>query len=197
VSTFDLRAPVGDVAWAPASSTVFAAATDSGKVAVFDLERCRDAPVCVQRVARKSRLTRIAFNARHPVLLVGTEHGAVVCLKLSPNLRRTFNPGKRRLPAHLCMPADTGVDPQQAERLLQLVTLDCFGKAVPAFADARTPAGSLYFLYISSGVQRRRPCRTLAPSGGRRCAPPRPPGWMPCWSWRASATRRCRRRTGS
>ena len=93
--SFDLGAPVGDVAWAPFSSTVFAAATDAGRVHVFDLGANRGAAACVQRVARKSRLTKLAFNARHPVLLVGTEHGGVTCLKLSPNLRRSFNQGAR------------------------------------------------------------------------------------------------------
>jgi dynein intermediate chain 1 len=94
VLSFDLRAPVGDVAWAPFSSTVFAAVTDAGKVFVFDLAVSRAAPVCVQKVARKARLTKLAFNAAHPVLLVGTEQGAVTCLKLSPNLRRTHAPGE-------------------------------------------------------------------------------------------------------
>ena len=32
VMTFDLDSPVGDVAWAPYSATVFAAVTDDGKV---------------------------------------------------------------------------------------------------------------------------------------------------------------------
>lgn len=32
VMTFDLNSPVGDVAWAPYSSTVFAAASSDGKV---------------------------------------------------------------------------------------------------------------------------------------------------------------------
>ncbi len=34
VFTFDLESPVGDVAWAPYSSTVFAAVTADGKVNV-------------------------------------------------------------------------------------------------------------------------------------------------------------------
>lgn len=32
--TFDLKVPVGDVAWAPYSSTIFAAVTTDGKVSV-------------------------------------------------------------------------------------------------------------------------------------------------------------------
>lgn len=96
VLSFDLGSPVGDLAWAPFSSTVFAAATDAGRVAVFDLAQNRGAPACWQRVVRKSRLTRLAFNARHPVLLVGDEAGCVHCLKLSPSLRRSFNQGEAR-----------------------------------------------------------------------------------------------------
>lgn len=33
--TFDLNSSVGDVAWAPYSSTVFAAVTDDGKVEII------------------------------------------------------------------------------------------------------------------------------------------------------------------
>jgi dynein intermediate chain 1 len=99
VLSFDLRSPVGDVAWAPFSSTVFAAVTENGKVHVFDLSHTRSAAVCVQRVARKTRLTKLAFNPRHPVLLVGNDQGGVTCLKLSPNLRRTFNAGEGKGPA--------------------------------------------------------------------------------------------------
>lgn len=33
--TYDLNSPVGDVAWSPYSSTVFAAVTTSGKVIYF------------------------------------------------------------------------------------------------------------------------------------------------------------------
>lgn len=97
VLSFDLGAPVGDLAWAPFSSTVLAAVTDAGKVHVFDLAQNRGAPACTQRVARKARLTRLAFNAKHPVLLVGDEAGCVHCLKLSPNLRRSFNQGEAPL----------------------------------------------------------------------------------------------------
>jgi hypothetical protein len=100
VLSFDLGAPVGDVAWAPFSSTVFAAVTDGGRAHVFDLAQNRDAAVCVQYVPRKARCTKLAFNARHPVLLVGDEQGGVTCLKLSPNLRRSFNQGER---LHACM----------------------------------------------------------------------------------------------
>lgn len=48
--SFDLGAAVGDIAWAPYSSTVFAAVTDEGKVHVFDLAQNRQLPMCAQKV---------------------------------------------------------------------------------------------------------------------------------------------------
>ena len=49
VMTFDLDSPVGDVAWAPYSATVFAAVTDDGKVRPGGAVCCRPAnPVAVQ-----------------------------------------------------------------------------------------------------------------------------------------------------
>jgi dynein intermediate chain 1 len=49
--SFDLGAAVGDIAWAPYSSTVFAAVTDDGKVHVFDLAQNRQLPLCTQKVS--------------------------------------------------------------------------------------------------------------------------------------------------
>ncbi|KAI8913371.1 WD40-repeat-containing domain protein, partial [Gorgonomyces haynaldii] len=88
VMTFDLNASVGDVAWAPYSSTVFAAVTAEGKVYVYDLSINKYAPICEQAVVKKSKLTHISFNAMEPILLVGDDMGNVLSLKLSPNLRR-------------------------------------------------------------------------------------------------------------
>jgi len=44
--------------------------------------------LCLQCV-KKARLTRIAFNPRYPILLVGDSKGNVSALKLSPNLRKS------------------------------------------------------------------------------------------------------------
>jgi len=89
--SFDLNTQVGDVAWTPWSSTTFAACTADGKVHVFDLAENKNEAMCEQKVVRKAKLTRIAFNPDpdNPVLLVGDDHSAVSCLKLSPNLRWT------------------------------------------------------------------------------------------------------------
>lgn len=88
VMTFDLGNAVGDIAWSPYSSTVFAAITDDGKVVVFDLAENKHEPLCEQQVVKKSKLTHIAFNPKHPVLLVGDDKGTINSLKLSPNLRK-------------------------------------------------------------------------------------------------------------
>lgn len=92
--TFDLGDCVGDVAWAPYSSTVFAAVTASGRVAVFDLNQNKTEPLCVQTVVKNAQLTHVVFNKVEPVILVGDSRGSVLTLKLSPNLRKIMKPGK-------------------------------------------------------------------------------------------------------
>lgn len=73
VLELDLGAPVGDAAWAHHSSTILAAATENGKIAIFDLSSSTVWPLCKQKVVQKARLTKLAFNPRHPVLLVGDD----------------------------------------------------------------------------------------------------------------------------
>ena len=85
--SFNLRSPIGDVAWAPYSSTTFGLVTDEGKVHVYDLSVNRHAALCEQKVAKKAKATRLAFNRRSHLLLVGDDAGAVMSLRLSPNLR--------------------------------------------------------------------------------------------------------------
>ncbi|KAI8622491.1 WD40-repeat-containing domain protein [Chytriomyces sp. MP71] len=89
--SFDLNSSVGDVAWAPYSSTVFAAVTADGKVFVFDLNENKYEAICEQQVVRKAKLTHCAFNPFEPILLVGDDKGTVISLKLSPNLRKVNN----------------------------------------------------------------------------------------------------------
>ena len=90
ILTFDLGEAVGDVAWSPFSSTVFAAVTNDGKVSVFDLSVDRHEPLCDQSLALGAgrKLTRVAFNTKDPIILVGDDKGVVHALKLSPNLRK-------------------------------------------------------------------------------------------------------------
>lgn len=88
IMTFDMHTSVGDIAWAPYSSTVFAVCTSDGKVSVFDIAQQKYKPMCQQKIVKKARLTKIVFNPRYPILLVGDDRGCVTSLKLSPNLRK-------------------------------------------------------------------------------------------------------------
>jgi dynein intermediate chain 1 len=66
--------------------------TSDGKVSVFDLAQQKHEPLCQQKIVKKAKLTKIAFNPKHPILLVGDDHGCVTALKLSPNLRKRSVP---------------------------------------------------------------------------------------------------------
>ena len=84
---FDLNSQVGDLAWAPYSSTVFAVVTIDGKAHVFDLSVDKYHPICSQRVVskKKAKLNHVTFNSDHPILLVGDNRlvFAIVSLMLS------------------------------------------------------------------------------------------------------------------
>ena len=70
---FDLDSNVGDIAWAPYSSTVFAAVTLDGKVHVFDLNVDKYHAICSQQVVprKDARLNHISFNPCSPIIIVG------------------------------------------------------------------------------------------------------------------------------
>jgi len=101
--TYDLGSAVGDAAWAPYSSTVFAAVTADGKVFVFDLNINKYEPICEQTVVqkKKTKLTHIAFNLTYPIIIVGDDRGNVTSLKLSPNLRKKPKVKKGEEPKNL------------------------------------------------------------------------------------------------
>ncbi|XP_037895321.1 dynein intermediate chain 1, axonemal [Glossina fuscipes] len=115
---FDLGSAVGDVKWAPYSSTVFAAVTNEGKVYVFDLNVNKYRAICVQAVVpkRKNKLTRLSFNEKLPFIVVGDDKGTITSLKLSPNLRLMVKPPKKQL----YLDQHT-LQVQKLERLLSLV----------------------------------------------------------------------------
>eukprot|EP00741_Cyanophora_paradoxa_P015118 tig00020848_g14589.t1 len=99
IMSFDLNNSVNDVAWAPYSSTVFAAVTSDGKVHVFDINENKHEAMCEQKVVRKAKLTHVCFNPRDPIILVGDDRGCVTSLKLSPNLRKPTKPKEEEPPA--------------------------------------------------------------------------------------------------
>lgn len=72
---FDLNVPIGDVQWAPYSSTVLACVSNDGKVTVFDLNVNKYRPICNQPVVnrKKYKLTKLAFNNKLPFLIVGDD----------------------------------------------------------------------------------------------------------------------------
>jgi len=92
IMSFDLGNAVGDIAWAPYSSTVFAAVTSDGKVHVFDLAENKHEPLCEQKVVKRAKLTHVQFNRSSPMVIVGDDRGGVISLKLSPNLRKMHEP---------------------------------------------------------------------------------------------------------
>ncbi|XP_020281477.1 dynein intermediate chain 2, ciliary [Pseudomyrmex gracilis] len=115
---FDLGVPIGDVQWAPYSSTVLACVSNDGKVTVFDLNVNKYRPICSQQVVskRKNKLTRLAFNNVLPFIIVGDDKGTVNTLKLSPNLRIKVKPTKKQL--HL---SQTELESMKLEKLLSFV----------------------------------------------------------------------------
>eukprot|EP00439_Symbiodinium_sp_Y106_P035699 s966_g4.t1 len=94
ILSFDLAQAIGDVAWAPYSSTTFAAITSegaggstSGVVHLYDLHVDRNNRICEQKVVKRAKLTHVAFSSSEPIIIVGDDRGGVNTLKLSPNLR--------------------------------------------------------------------------------------------------------------
>ncbi|OXB51141.1 hypothetical protein ASZ78_007763 [Callipepla squamata] len=57
---------------------------------VFDLNVNKYEALCSQVVVdkKKNKIIHIQFNSMHPVVIIGDERGQVICLKLSPNLRK-------------------------------------------------------------------------------------------------------------
>ncbi|XP_034947579.1 dynein intermediate chain 2, ciliary [Chelonus insularis] len=115
---FDLGVPIGDIQWAPYSSTVLASVSNDGKVTVFDLNVNKYRPICSQPVVskRRSKLTRLAFNSVLPFIIVGDDKGTVNSLKLSPNLRVKVKPTKKQM--HL---SHEELESMKLERLLSFV----------------------------------------------------------------------------
>ncbi len=90
--TFDLNTSAGDVAWAPFSSTVFAIITTDGRLRLYDLNVNKHEPVGETRLNKKARLTKVCFNPREPILIVGDDKGVVSTLKLSSSIRKSGGP---------------------------------------------------------------------------------------------------------
>merc|ERR1719231_2012671 len=118
VMSFDLAQAIGDVAWAPYSSTTFAAITSDGIIHIYDLSVNRNDHISRMKVVRKAKLTHVAFNTAEPIVIVGDDRGGVNTLKLSPNMRigvvrtETTDPNK----------TDHDMQIDKMEHLLEMVT---------------------------------------------------------------------------
>jgi len=86
IMTFDLGFAVGDIEWAPFSSTVFAAVTSAGMLFVWDLNQDKHTHLCEHLAMKKARGLHVTFNSEDPIILVGDERGGVNSFKLSSSL---------------------------------------------------------------------------------------------------------------
>ena len=59
-------------------------------------------------------MTRVAFNPRYPILLIGDSKGNVAALKLSPNLRKCFKDSDK---------PGTKVDDAEKQKLEQVIAV--------------------------------------------------------------------------
>lgn len=97
--TFDLGCAVGDIEWAPYSSTgnlyvcliliiVFAAVTSAGNLYVYDLKQEKHHHLCEHPAMKKAKALHVSFNKEDPIILVGDERGGVNSFKLSKSLTK-------------------------------------------------------------------------------------------------------------
>uniref|UniRef100_A0A2S2QV56 Dynein intermediate chain 2, ciliary n=1 Tax=Sipha flava TaxID=143950 RepID=A0A2S2QV56_9HEMI len=93
----NLRRALCDVHWSPFSSTVFVILTVDCHMIFYDLNVSLKKPVCDQLIqsAEEDRPTRMIFNKRVPMVLVGSSRSTVITFKLSPGLRATMKSPKK------------------------------------------------------------------------------------------------------
>jgi dynein intermediate chain 1 len=80
---FDMGNAVGDIEWAPYSSTVFSAVTQSGLIYLWDLNEDKHKDLCNHPAMKKANALHVAFNHSDPLILVGDSRGGVNSFKLS------------------------------------------------------------------------------------------------------------------
>ena len=87
IVSYDLEWQVGDISWAPYSSTVFAAVNYNGTLFVYDLDQDKHHHLCkMQSTSKSNKAYNVAFNPVDPIILVGDEKGGCVSFKLSNSL---------------------------------------------------------------------------------------------------------------
>lgn len=86
VIAFDLQCAVGDIQWAPYSSTVFAAVNSDGKLYIYDLNEDKHSFLAEHQALKKAKALHVSFNPVDPIILIGDEKGGVSLFKLSAAL---------------------------------------------------------------------------------------------------------------
>lgn len=85
---FDIQNAVGDVAWSPWCSTIFAAVTVNGDVKFFDLNVDRKSYIYEKRYSEIA-INHICFNKNEYVFLTGNDRGKVRLWRMDKTLRET------------------------------------------------------------------------------------------------------------
>lgn len=88
ILSYDLKNAVGDVEWAPYSSTVFAAVTYTGQLYVYDLQQEKHKYMCEHTAMKDAIANHVAFNQEDPIILVGDHKGGVNSFILSKSLKK-------------------------------------------------------------------------------------------------------------
>jgi dynein intermediate chain 1 len=117
----DLGNSVGDVSWSPYSSTVFSAVTSDGKIHLYDLNENKHDPLCVQKVVKRAKLSKVRFNSKEFILIVGDDRGGVNALKLSPNLRNLHLPVDEKNGELICKIDNDQVQRDKMEKLRSIL----------------------------------------------------------------------------
>ncbi len=87
---FDMQNAVGDVAWSPWCSTIFAAVTIQGDMKLFDLNRNRKSAIHEKKL-HDIPINHLAFNKFEYVFVTGNEKGKVRLWRMADSLRTTID----------------------------------------------------------------------------------------------------------
>ena len=87
---FDMQNAVGDVAWSPWCSTIFAAVTIQGDMKFFDLNRNRKSAIHEKKL-HDIPINHLAFNKFEYVFVTGNEKGKVRLWRMADSLRTTID----------------------------------------------------------------------------------------------------------
>jgi dynein intermediate chain 1 len=86
---FDMQYAVGDIAWSPWCSTIFAAVTVNSEIKFFDINRDRKFHIAEKKL--EIPLNHIAFNKMEYVFLTGNDRGKVRLWRMADTLRSTVD----------------------------------------------------------------------------------------------------------